>query len=147
MIEEYQEEKLIYQIKRINTNLEIWLEKILKTDEMSGTQVWFSVYMLRHHLAGGYITQMCREIGVSKATLSVLVKKMREKGYLSFQENPKDIRKKKVIPTQKLISKEKELLQKVRQMEIELCGVLTEEERQKLGELEHKIWMKLKNRQ
>lgn len=144
MSEEYQEEKLIQQIKRINTDIEIWLEKTLKTDEMSGTQVWFSVYMLRHHLDGGYITQMCREIGVSKATLSILVKKMREKGYFSFQENPKDIRKKKVIPTQKLISKEKELLQKVHQMETELCGVLTEEERQKLGEIEHKIWMRLK---
>ncbi len=144
MTEEFQEEKLIQRIKRMNNDLELWMEKTLKTDEMSGTQVWFSVYMLRHHLNGGYITQMCREIGVSKATLSILVKKMREKGYLSFQENPKDIRKKKVIPTQKLMSEAKELIQKVQKMEVELCSALNEEERQLFGELEHKIWMKLK---
>lgn len=144
MEEEFQVEKIIQQIRRINMNLDIWIEKTLGTDKMRGTQVWFLVYLLRKYPDGGYITEMCHEIGVSKATLSVLVKKMREKGYLSFQENPEDIRRKKVIPTPKLMMEAKELSQKVQQMEEEFCRVLDEEERQKLEELEHKIWMKVK---
>ena len=44
------------------------------------------VYLLRHHPQGTYLTELCREIGVSKPTLSVLMKKLREKGYLTFRK-------------------------------------------------------------
>ena len=54
------------------------LELNLKNKDMTGVQVYFLVYILRHHPQGTYLTELCREIGVSKATLSALIKKMRE---------------------------------------------------------------------
>lgn len=106
---------------------------------MSGTQVYFLVYILRQHPRGTYITEMCRETGLSKATLSVLVKKMREKGYLCFVEEPEDIRKKKVIPTEKLAAEREELLEKAGQMEAGICGVLDPKEQAQLWNLERKL--------
>ena len=143
MTEELRASEMIYLLKKININLEICLEKKLKGSGMSGTQVYFLVYILRQHPRGTYITEMCRETGLSKATLSVLVKKMREKGYLCFVEEPEDIRKKKVIPTEKLLSEGAGFMQKTRQMEDEICSVLDYGERLELWELEHKILARL----
>ena len=63
MTEELRESEMICLLKKININLEICLEKRLKGSGMSGTQVYFLVYILRHHPKGTYITEMCRETG------------------------------------------------------------------------------------
>lgn len=139
MIKEVQEEELLFLLKKINIDLEVRLEKELSKQDMSGTQVYFLVYILRHHPNGTYITELCREIGISKATLSVLVKKLREKGYLYFRENPEDIRKKKVLPTEKLAAEGSELLRQAERMESGICSGLNGIEKQRLCELEHKI--------
>lgn len=97
------------------------------------------VYILRHHPDGTYLTELCREIGVSKATLSALIKKLREKGYLYFLPEPDDIRKKKVIPTEKLAAEREELLEKAGQMEAGICGVLDPKEQAQLWNLERKL--------
>ena len=79
MTEEFREEELLFLMKKINIDLGARLEKDLRKQDMSGTQVYFLIYILRHHPGGTYITELCHEIGISKATLSVLVKKLREK--------------------------------------------------------------------
>ena len=95
-------------------------------------------------LGQGFITEMCREIGVSKATLSVLVKKLREKGYLCFQESPGDVRKKRSVPTEKLIVQGNGFLQRADRMEAQICSPLGRKEREELWELEQKILTQLK---
>lgn len=88
---------------------------------------------------GTYITELCREVGISKATLSVLVKKLREKGYLCFRENPGDVRKKMILPTEKLNEEGAEFLRQAERLETEICGALEPGETQRLWELENKI--------
>lgn len=119
--------------------MEIRLEKALRRKNLSGTQVYFLVYILRHHPLGTYITELCREVGISKATLSVLVKKLREKGYLCFRENPGDVRKKMILPTEKLNEEGAEFLRQAERLEAEICGALEPGETQRLWELENKI--------
>ncbi len=143
MTGDFQAEDLIFMLKKINLDMEFQMKRCLERHDMSGTQVYFMVYILRHHPKGSYITEMCREIGVSKATLSVLVKKLREKGYLCFQETPGDVRKKKVVPTEKLIARGNEFLQRADRMETEICSCLNRQERDTLGELEQKILVRL----
>lgn len=55
-------------------------------ENITGIQVYFLVYILRHHPQGTYITEVCREIGVAKSTLSELVRKLKDKGYLAFEK-------------------------------------------------------------
>ena len=98
MTEGFRREELLFMMKKISLNLTAQLELNLKNKGMTGSQVYFLVYILRHHPDGTYLTELCREIGVSKATLSALIKKLREKEYLYFLTDPDDVRKKKSAP-------------------------------------------------
>ena len=137
--EKFRKDEMVFLMKKMNIDLEIRLEKALRRKNLSGTQVYFLVYILRHHPLGTYITELCREVGISKATLSVLVKKLREKGYLCFRENPGDVRKKMILPTEKLNEEGAEFLRQAERLETEICGALEPGETQRLWELENKI--------
>lgn len=91
------DEELLYMMRKISLNWTMQLEMNLKDKNVTGIQVYFLVYILRHHVKGTYLTELYHEIGVSKATLSAMIKKLIKEGYLYFQENPEDIRKKKVF--------------------------------------------------
>ncbi|HIR14555.1 MAG TPA: MarR family transcriptional regulator [Candidatus Choladousia intestinavium] len=139
MKEEVRTEDMLFMMKKIGLYLTTQMELNLRDRDISGVQVYFMVYILRHHPKGTYLTELCREIGVSKPTLSALIKKLRGKGYLFFQENPEDIRKKKVLPTVKLFEEGKEFLKKAGRMEEEICSTLNVQEKIQLWELEQKI--------
>ena len=143
MEEDFRTERQLYLMRRISLNLTEQLELNLKGGNISGIQVYFLVYILRHHPEGTYLTELCREIGVSKSTLSVLIKKLRIEGYLCFQENPEDIRKKKVLPTEKLNAEKEQFLQKALQAEKEICGALDRREWEQLCMLEQKLLAQL----
>ena len=143
MEEDFRTERQLYLMRRISLNLTEQLELNLKDGNISGIQVYFLVYILRHHPEGTYLTELCREIGVSKSTLSVLIKKLRIEGYLCFQENPEDIRKKKVLPTEKLNAEKEQFLQKALQAEREICGALDGREWEQLCMLEQKLLAQL----
>ena len=139
MTESFRPEELLFMMKRINLNLTAQLELSLKSKNITGVQVYFLVYILRHHPKGTYLTELCREIGVSKPTLSALIKKMREKGYLYFLADSDDVRKKKVLPTAKLEDEGKEFMKKADQMETEICSVLDGQEKTQLWNLQRKL--------
>ena len=117
MTEDFRTEELLFMVRKISLDLTAQIELCFKSENMSGIQAYFMVYILRHHPEGTYLTELSHEIGVSKSTLSALIKKLREKGYLYFQENPCDVRKKKVLPTEKLNAEGNVILQKAAEME------------------------------
>ena len=143
MEESFRTEELLFRIKKIGLNLAALMELNLKNESITGVQVYFLVYILRHHPNGTYLTELCREIGVSKPTLSALIKKMREKGYLYFLADPDDVRKKKVLPTEKLLTEGNRFMEKADQMESEICSVLDRQEKVQLWNLEEKLLMQL----
>lgn len=139
MTECFRTEELLFMMKKIGLNLTAQMELNLKNKNMTGVQVYFLVYILRHHPDGTYLTEVCREIGVSKATVSALIKKLREKGYLYFLADPEDVRKKKVLPTEKLMAEGKKFIQKAERMESEICSVFDQKEQVQLWNLERKL--------
>ena len=86
-----------------------------------------------------YLTELCRETGLSKATLSALIKKLREKDYLYFLTDPDDVRKKKVLPTAKLTAEGKKFLERAERMESEICSALDQKEQLLFCKLERKL--------
>ena len=80
MAEMPRSEDLFLMLKRISWTLTAQLELRLKERNMRGTQVYFLVYLLRRHPQGTYLTELSREIGLSKSTLSPLIKRLRESG-------------------------------------------------------------------
>ena len=111
----------------------------LAVGALLGVQVYFLVYILRHHPNGTYLTELCREIGASKSTLSALIKKLREKGYLYFQEDPEDIRRKEVLPTERLLEEGSAFVAQADQMETEVCSALDRQEKGQLWDLGQKL--------
>lgn len=119
------DEELLYMMRKISLNWTMQLEMNLKDKNVTGIQVYFLVYILRHHVKGTYLTELYHEIGVSKATLSAMIKKLIKEGYLYFQENPEDIRKKKVLPTEKLMADKEEFLKGPGRQKIKSAALLT----------------------
>ncbi len=137
MTGDIQAEDLILLIRKLNLDLTSQLESVLRYKGMSGFQVYFMVYFLRHHPEGTYLTELCHETGVSKSALSGLIKKLRNAGYLSFQEDPQDIRRKELFPTLKLLEEGKEFLRKAdRDGECFLWGAETRGAKAALGDPE-----------
>ena len=58
-------------------------------------------------------------------------------------ENPQDIRKKKLLPTQKLLDESSNFLERAEQMETKICNVLDRTEREELWKLERKLLLHL----
>lgn len=139
MEESFGTEELLFMMKKLSLNMTAQLELNLKSKSITGVQVYFLVYILRHHPKGTYLTELCREIGVSKPTLSALIKKLREKGYLYLHEDPADVRKKKVLPTEKLLEEGERFIEKAGRMESEICSVLDHNEKAQLLNLEEKL--------
>ena len=133
MEESFGSEELLFMMKKISRNMSAQMELSLKDKSITGVQVYFMVYILRHHPKGTYLTELCRE----------LIKKMREKGYLYFLEDPDDVRKKKVLPTEKLVKDGNRFIQKADQMESEICSGLDRQEKIQLMNLEEKILTQL----
>lgn len=145
MEEERKEEELLPMLRKISRGLNAQMEMHLKNADISGTQMYLLVYILKNHPQGTYLTQLCHETGVSKPTLSVMIKKLKENGYLCSGENPGDIRKKKVLPTEKLKKEGNAFIQKVDGLEAEICRVLDREEKAQLWLLEQKLLRQLTN--
>lgn len=139
MKESFSTEELFYMIKKLSLNMTAQLELNLKDTSITGVQVYFLVYILRHHPKGTYLTELCREIGVSKPTLSALIKKMRKQGYLDLHEDPDDVRKKKVLPTEKLLAEGDRFIEKADHLEAEIFGALNGQEKEQLMSLEEKL--------
>lgn len=143
MTEDIRTEELLFMAKKIGLDLTSQLEFYLGDQEMSGVQAYFMVYILRHHPEGTYLTELCREIGLSKSTLSAMLKKVRKAGHILFREEPEDIRKKKILPTDKLRAEDEQLLRKADRMESELFSVLDQQEKALLWKLERKLLLHL----
>lgn len=143
MTESFRTEELFFMMKKISLDWTAQLETKFHHENMTGVQLYFMVYILRHHPKGTYITELCHEIGVAKSTLSELVKKLREKGYLCFERNTNDIRKKKIVPTEQLLSEGEELLKRADQIETDIFSVLDQQERVRMWRLEKKLLTQL----
>ena len=143
MTEDIRTEELLFMAKKIGLDLTSQLEFYLGDQEMSGVQAYFMVYILRYHPEGTYLTELCCEIGLSKSTLSAMLKKVRKAGYILFREEPEDIRKKKILPTDKLRAEDEQLLRKADRMESELFSVLDQQEKALLWKLERKLLLHL----
>lgn len=143
MTDNFETEELLFMIKKICLDFSSQVETKLRYKSITGIQVYLLVYIMRHHPEGTYLTELCHEIGVTKSTLSTLIKKLRENGYLYFEENPNDIRKKKVLPTEKLKSEGESFLKKAGKMESEICDVLSQQEKLQMRDLEQKLLTQL----
>lgn len=114
-------------------------------DDLTTSQGFLLVYIWNYHRQGTFVTDLHRELGLSKATISVLTKKLRAKGYLSVAETAEDDRQKKLVMTEKLRGMGLALTERMGQANRRIYGDMSREEREILQGLLCRLMIGAKN--
>lgn len=91
---------IILDFKRMNTGIEAVLNRQLGEMGLTAAQGYLLFFALQHSNASICSAEIHRELGFSRATVSVLMKKLREKGYIRFLRCQKDDRQKVIEVTE-----------------------------------------------
>lgn len=87
--------------RQISILMEMRANQALSEHELTAVQAHMLLYILHHSEEGTSLTAIHQELGVSKAALSSLVKRLREKGYVQVERCAGDDRRKLLFPTEK----------------------------------------------
>ena len=87
--------------RQIGIQLEQWANHELGRHQLTGCQSQVLLYILRHADTGASLTAIHHAYGYSKATLSGLIKHLREKGYVRVGACRGDDRRKLLFGTEK----------------------------------------------
>ena len=124
-----QREQLYLTAKRYCQAAEDALERNIRPQGLSASQGFLLLHVLREHPGGVTLTQLHQELGLAKATLSQVVKTLREKGYLRAAVCREDERQRLLTPTEKLRKLRPELERAVRRADQALRQLETQDER------------------
>lgn len=87
--------------RQIGIQLELWANHMLSKEQLTGCQSQVLLYILCHSDKGTSLTAIHHAYGYSKATLSQLIKQLREKGYVRAEPCQGDDRRKLLYGTEK----------------------------------------------
>ena len=85
--------------RQIGIQLELWANRVMDKEQITGYQSQVLLYILRHAQEGASLTAIHHAYGYSKATLSGLIKQLREKGYVRVEHCTGDDRRKLLYAT------------------------------------------------
>ena len=106
---------------------------------ITAVQAHLLLYILDHGSEGTSLTAIHRAFGYSMATLSGMLKRLREKGYLRVEHCADDDRRKLLFGTEKSHRERACLERAVRLSERKLYGCLSQEELQMLNGMQQKL--------
>ncbi|WP_367924486.1 MarR family winged helix-turn-helix transcriptional regulator [uncultured Ruthenibacterium sp.] len=89
--------------KRIHAGIEISIGRFFARKELTAAQGHILLYILARPQQRLCSTELHRTLGLSRATVSELLKKLREKGFITFYTAPEDERQKQIVPTTKAL--------------------------------------------
>ncbi len=122
------EDDIIWELKQLDIFLEQCRRRKLEVDDITPTQGYMLRYLLQRKGDELYATDIHGVFGISKASISAVLKKLKEKGYLEMSADEKDDRKKKIILTQKAYLAECRIQEIIRQENARLCRGMTKQE-------------------
>ena len=130
---------LIRNNRRISIQMEQWVNRQLAPQGITAIQAQILVYILRHSDHGTSLTAIHREFGYSMATLSGMLKRLREKGYVRVRHCDGDDRYKLLFGTKKGMEMGQYLQQAIRSLQSQLYAQFSQEELQALDHLQQKM--------
>lgn len=115
-------------VKQLNNSLREYENSRRFAEDITPAQSLFLDYLLSQQKAEFFASQIYRETGFSKATVSSILKGLKKEGYLTMEEVSEDERKKRIRLTQKAFGLSAALQEHRRQIEQALCAGIGEEE-------------------
>ena len=133
---------IILELKQLYIFLEQCRRMRLGEADITPTQGYLLGYLLERKGDELYATDIHGMFGISKASISAILKKLKEKGYLEMSADKKDDRRKKIILTEKAYLEERRIREALQQENARLCRGMTKQE---LEALDHGLKMMLLN--
>lgn len=100
---------LLWTLKQLQLALDQSDRVRMETMDLSSNQGIVLYYLLTHAGQATYAVDLHAGLGMSKSSLSAILKALRQKGYLRVQDNPADDRKKRIVLTDKAYSARKDI--------------------------------------
>lgn len=88
-------------LKILQIRMEELMDSSMKDYGLTAAQSNVLEYILDHEKSNPNATGIHQELHLSRSSISVMIKKLREKGLLEIRENPGDDRQKQIIITDK----------------------------------------------
>ena len=135
------------RLARDNRQICIQMERManyyLAAPDVTGVQAQMLLYILRHSETGVSVTDLHQISGYSKATISNLVKRLREKGYIRVEACEQDDRRRLLFSTEKGRRIQALLAASIREVENSLYRGLSAEELSTLDQLQKRMLQNL----
>nr|WP_297172640.1 MarR family transcriptional regulator [uncultured Agathobaculum sp.] len=129
--------------RQIGIQLDLWASRELGEKQLTGRQSQVLLYILRHADTGASLTAIHRTYGYSKATLSGLIKQLRNKGYVQVEHCQSDDRCKLLYGTEKSRQLMQVLSEANEKAQLWLDKNFTPEEQREIERLQQKILLQL----
>ena len=99
----------LFMNKRIHLQIERAVNHIMLDNGITASQGHILMFIIDHSNREIYSTEIHQKFGISRATVSGLVKKLRARGYVEYKGCEDDERHKSIAPTEKAFSLKKSL--------------------------------------
>lgn len=129
--------------RQISILMEMRTNQALSEQELTAVQAHMLLYILRHSEEGTSLTAIHRELGVSKAALSGLVKRLREKGYVRVERCEEDDRRKLLFGTEKGRNIQASLERSMEAVQARMYRTLSPQELAELDQMQKKMLLDL----
>lgn len=108
------EVKIGTRLRQLNTYLIRYGKENMEGLDMTSAQSMLLDYLLLDKKKEYHLKDICSELGLAKATVSVMLKALRENGYLEMTADPEDDRKRKITLSHKAFDIQEELENKLK---------------------------------
>lgn len=125
--------------RQISIQLELRANEVLAQKGLTAMQAHMLLYILRHSEEGASLTTIHRESGYSMASLSGLLKRLREKGYVRVERCAGDDRRKLLFATEKGRAVRESLDRSIQAVQARLYDRFTPEELTELDRMQKKM--------
>lgn len=130
---------LLQTMKQLSIRLEACLNQAAALHGLTAAQAQVLAYVLEHSEEGVCATEMYRALGLSKPSISALVKKLKGKGYVYIRNAENDDRQKLILATPQGRALGKGIFQTLKQLQAKICSGLKTEELRALQSVQHKM--------
>lgn len=132
------------QLRQLNTALILYGKESMEGLGVTPAQGMLLDYLLLKKQEEYYMTDICTELNLAKATVSVMVKGLRNYGYLNITADPEDERKRKIVLSKKAFQVQEELEKRLEDSGERMFRGITEEEWKNLEKTLDKMIINLK---
>ena len=135
----FDQERILRDNRRISIQMEQLVNSALAPWGMTADQTQILLYVLRHSQEGTTLTQIHREFGYSMASLSGIIKRLKEKGFVRTEHWDGDERRKLIVATSSALELQQRLDRSSAQVRQRLWRCFTPQELHDLDCLQRKL--------